>query len=949
MDNRYLRLKRALRHHFPEQRLIDDPLLCSAYGSDASFYRLVPQLVVRINSEEEVIALLRQTRQHQTAITFRAAGTSLSGQAVSDSVLAVLEGDHWREYEVLDNGAAIRLQSGIIGAQANRYLQPYGRKIGPDPASISSCKIGGIAANNASGMCCGVDQNSYKTLQSMRLILADGTLLDTADQHSRRAFFEQHEPLLEALSQLAHRTRRNHPLAERIRHKYRIKNTTGYSLNALVDFVDPFEILQHLMIGSEGTLGFISEITYRTVIDHPCKASALIHFPDTVTACEAIPLLKQLSVDAVEMMDRAALRSIEGRKGMDESIRRLPQQATTLLIETRAETTAQLWQQIEAIEQALTPLQRLNPIRFTDQSHEFEQLWQIRKGLFPSVGAMRETGTTVVIEDVAFPVEHLAAGTAALQQLFQQHGYHNAILFGHALEGNLHFVITPDFGDRREVERYHAFMDAVCSMVVEQFDGSLKAEHSTGRNMAPYVELEWGAEAYQLMQQIKHLFDPDQLLNPGVILNSDPSIHIKNLKPMPQVDPLIDRCIECGFCEPICPSRNLSLTPRQRIVSLRQRASDPLSPAPDHYPWLLNETCAVDGLCATRCPVGINTGELVLQQRAQQLSQRGEQIAHAADRRLQTITQLTRTALGAVHQLSRVTGPKLIESASRGVRKLSGGTIPSWDRWTPRAAAQPAPASLPPGSRKGVYFSACVNQTMGAASGDRDEPRSLNQVIASLFQKAGMEMVLPAENSDDPGGHCCGLAFRSKGATETAQRRLKQLEEALWIASEAGELPVLCDASPCTARMVEGFERPIPLYDPVRFALEQLIPHLQQQQRVEQIALHIPCSARKQGLTPYFEQLAALCANQVMQPEEEGCCGFSGDKGFTTPELNQAALRRLKQQIPAGCGEGYSTSRTCEIGLSRHSEIPYRSLLYLVDRCFSAAAESANSRKTCEY
>jgi D-lactate dehydrogenase len=303
----------------PPGRLVRDPLRKLAYGTDASFYCLIPQIVAIVDDEVEVAALLRVCREYGAPVTFRAAGTSLSRQAVTDSVLAVL-GEGWNGIDIAADGATVRLQPGVIGSEANRHLARFGRKIGPDPASINACKIGGIAANNASGMCCGTEQNSYNTLAGIRVMLADGGTLDTRDSANRAAFARSHAPLLERLRALGERTRGDAELAARIRRKYAIKNTTGYSLNALVDFTDPFDILEHLMIGSEGTLGFISEITYHTVPEYADKASVLMLFPSVVDACASIVRLKPAPVAAAELMDRASLRSVEDKPGMPEFI-----------------------------------------------------------------------------------------------------------------------------------------------------------------------------------------------------------------------------------------------------------------------------------------------------------------------------------------------------------------------------------------------------------------------------------------------------------------------------------------------------------------------------------------------------------------------------------------------------------------------------------------------------
>ncbi len=648
--------------------------------------------------------LLRQCRMFGTPLTFRAAGTSLSGQAVTDSVLALL-GDGWNGVEISADRDTIRLKPGVLGAEANRRLAPFGRKIGPDPASINACKIGGIAANNASGMCCGTSQNSYRTLHSMRVMLADGTLLDTGDAASRSAFGIARRDLVEGLARLAERTRADAVLAERIRRKFAIKNTCGYSLNALVDFTDPIDILQHLMIGSEGTLGFISEITYRTVPEYADKASALMLFAAVVDACEAVIRLKRTPVAAVELMDRASLRSVEDKPGMPAFIRALPGEATALLVETRGASADALAANIAEITAAMAGMSPLFPISFTDQPAEYEQLWNIRKGLFPSVGAMRETGTAVIIEDIAFPIESLAAATADLQRLFAEHGYDGSIIFGHALEGNLHFVITPDLGKQDEVERYARFMDALCHLVTGRYDGALKAEHGTGRNIAPFVETEWGEQAYGLMVELKRLFDPDGLLNPGVILNDDRQIHLKNIKPMAPADPLVDTCMECGFCERMCPSQGMTLTPRQRIVGWREISrlgaagkADERAQLERLYAYQGLETCAACGLCATACPVGIETGLLTKKIRGEQQSPASRRIAGwAADHYGGALTA-ARQGLRAGALAERALGAETMESVSRTLRKISGDRFPVWNKAMPTAVSftpKPTPGRTP--------------------------------------------------------------------------------------------------------------------------------------------------------------------------------------------------------------------------------------------------------------
>lgn len=918
----------------PAERRFDDPTSTLAFGTDASFYRLIPKLVVRVESEDEVVGLIKLAQRERVPITFRAAGTSLSGQAISDSVLIVL-GDNWNGREVRGQGEQIRLQPGVIGAQANAWLAPFGRKIGPDPASINACKIGGIVANNASGMCCGTAQNTYHTLAGLRLVLADGTCLDSEDPASVAAFQKSHAPLLDALARLGRETRANTALAERIRHKYRLKNTTGLSLNALVDFDQPLDILQHLLVGSEGTLGFISAVTYDTVPDHPHKASALLVFPSVESCCRAVPILKRQPVSAVELLDRRSLRSVQDMAGMPVWVKGLSANACALLIESRAASQTLLHEQVHQVMASIAEFPLEQQVDFSEDPVVYNQLWKIRKDTFPAVGAVRQTGTTVIIEDVTFPVEQLAEGVNRLIQLFDQHRYDEAIIFGHALEGNLHFVFTQGFNSAEEVARYQAFMDDVAQLVAVEFGGSLKAEHGTGRNMAPFVALEWGHDAYQLMWQLKRLLDPNGILNPDVVLSEDPAIHLKHLKPLPAADAIVDKCIECGFCEPVCPSKGLTLSPRQRIVMWRdiqakERNGQDTRALRDTFQYQGMDTCAATGLCAQRCPVGINTGELVKKLRAQ-AAEHGKAADWLAEH-FKTAMGGARLSLTAANTARKLLGAPRLNRLSAALSKTSKGRVP---RWTP---AMPQPlrpvrvgeASNDPRPRV-VYLAACVSKVMGPAYADREQSSLLDKT-RSLLEKAGYQVVFP-ENAESL---CCGQPFASKGYPEQAEHKRQELINALLHASRGGLDPIYCDTSPCTLRLIQDLgDTRLDLYDPVRFIRTHLVDRLTFTPQDEPVAVHVTCSTQHLGESQALIDLARRCSTQVVIPEGIHCCGFAGDKGFTTPELNAHALRSLKDAVQY-CGEGISTSRTCEIGLSTHSGIDYHGLVYLVDRVTQA-------------
>ena len=990
-----------IKKFVPSDRIYTDELRTLGWGTDASFYRQIPKVVVRSEGEEQMAKIIRACNQFHLPFTFRAAGTSLSGQSVSDSVL-IVAGKHWERYEIGPDQETIRLQPGIVGARVNELLKPYGRVFPPDPASIGSAMVGGIVINNASGMNCGVHANSDRMMVSARLILTDGTVVDTGDEKSKELFRKSHPEFIKKIEDLRDRVRADQELADRIRLKYSIKNVTGLNIRPLLAYDDPFDIMAHCMVGSEGTLAFLSEVTMKTLHDYPFKASAMVYFMTMKESCEAVVAMKKLKagdedlkmsaenlmVKSAEMLDYKSLSSVDDpvylqyQKDVDAG--KIPgvepgdyHNLTAILTETKAVTHEQLLEKIDKIKECLSQFSLYIPAEFTEDPAVYGKYWAIRSGIFPSVGGTRPVGTSCLIEDVAFHIEDLPEATVKLQKLIADHGYSDACIYGHAFEGNYHFILNQSFKSESEVKRYEEMMRDVARLVVEEYDGSLKAEHGTGRNMAPFVKYEWRDKAYEVMKELKAIFDPEGLLNQGVIFNDDPECFIKCLKPLPVLDFDFDKvpdggkylmdpslstaretieqvkrankCIECGFCEVNCMSCGLTLSSRMRIAvqreirELESTGADPERAARlrKQYKYYGDQTCATDGLCSTSCPMKINTGELthLIRQMDMNNNKLGYKVGEFAANHMAGIKSGLRVVLDVAHLGHITLGPTLMTSICRGMNKMG---MPLWTTAMPKKHRQPKKSdltqfiiqkSIPKHEEehsplKVVYFPSCINQTMGQSKRDGKIHDLVDEVI-QLMAKAGYEVIFP-EGMEKM---CCGQIWESKGMLDIADRKSAELEEALWKASEQGKYPVLCAQSPCLHRMKKVMKK-MKLYEPAEFIMEYLVPRLDFHPIDRHIALHLTCSTRQMGVDKDMIALAKLCSTNVFLPEGVGCCGFAGDRGFTFPELNKYGLRKLRPQIEKNHIEvGYSNSRTCEIGLETNTGIPYMSIVYLVNEC----------------
>ncbi len=912
-----------------------------AFASDASHFYLIPQAILQPNCIEEIQKIFEYSHQNNIHITFRAGGTSLSGQGVTDGILVDLS-NYWRKVLPENNGETIRIEPSVIGANVNIALKKYGRKIGPDPASINACMMGGILSNNSSGMCCGVVQNAYHTLKYITFVLPNGQIFNTEKAEDYFRFETEASEIANGLRKLRAEVLENTALVTKIRKKYKQKNTVGYGMNAFVDYEHPLDILAHLIIGGEGTLAFIAEAVMNTVPDLPHKMTAMLYFESPEIACNAIADLIKTGAAALEFMDRASLRSVENMPGVPAFFKDLSATTASILCEFQETTAEKLVEKYEKAKNTFAKLPLIIEPNFTQNPIEQALMWKIRKGMYPSVAGMRAKGTSALMEDFTFPVERLGEAVVDVQKLFDKYNYENGIIFGHAKDGNLHFVISQSYATQIDIDHYERFNDDLFDLVLNKYDGALKAEHSSGRAVSAYIETEWGTEAYQIMKKLKNLLDPTNLLNPGIIITEDKLTHVHNLKVMPIVEEEVDKCIECGFCEQSCPSRDVTLTPRRRIGV--RRAIKRLDEAGDTITRdaLLKDfdfdglaTCAVDGLCATNCPVDINTGDLVKRLRRENHSAFENKVALKVAENFPFAENTTRFALKTGFLLNRIFGENFMKNFTNTIKNV----VPSFPLWTNQIVISDLgfgisdPSVRHPTSdiRNGkvVYFSSCISRMMG---GD------IINTFLSVCQKANIEVIMPQQGN----GSCCGQIFSSKGYTDAYSFTANQTIEKLWMDSNSGKIPIVMDVTSCTQTLktcrytltVENkakFDK-MTFFDAIDFAADKLLPNLTISKPKDKIVFHPVCSVHKMGSMPKLQLIGKACAKEADIPAFAGCCGMSGDKGFFYPELTKSATKIEANEVNLTDYDGYySSSKTCEMAMSEAVGKNYESILKLLD------------------
>jgi D-lactate dehydrogenase len=912
------------------------------YASDASPYRLVPQVIALPRTTDDIIKLFRFCRETGRHATFRAAGTSLNGQSQSDDILIDVR-RHWYGATVEDDGRRVRARPGMILGHINSLLQRHGRRVGPDPASSHACTIGGVIANNSGGMRCTVQKDAYHTVSELTFVTPSGALIDTSRPDAEKDFALAEPQLAEGLLELRRELLADPLLADRMRRKYAIRNTHGLRLCALLDGETPLAIFRRLLVGSEGTLAFIAEAVLETIPAPRVTSVAWIPVPTIDEAIALVPGLVNLGASAVELMVAPALTAA-GHAFADTPCywRTLDPKAAALLVEIGAENSGSLEATQHQVLELVSAARLIKPVEFTSVAEAIELAWHVREGLLGLVGKNRPEGSTLITEDVCFPPERLAQGAHDVQELLAKHGFIPGVA-GHAAHGNLHFTLVADLGGTDGLSRYSAFMDELVDLVVRKHDGSLKAEHGTGRNMAPFVASEWGEKATAMMWRIKRLADPHGILAPDVILTNNPSLHLEKLKSFPQIESVTgsSQCIECGFCEPVCPSRNVTMTPRQRIVLRREMArqkadSAMLAQLQLEYQYDGIETCAGDGTCAIPCPIGINTGALIKQLRALENGLGAEAVALRLAQHWKTVEALSRVSLWGAHAFSSVFGVKPLTALAAAARRVvSPDLMPAVPGPMPRAASR-----LPKTERHGaaaVYFCACINRMFGRDPAKPSSP-SLAETFVSLSRRAGKPLWIPP----DVAGLCCSTPWKSKAYGQGHKYMAQAVADALWRWSDGGALPIVVDAASCTlglkedvATLLEGEKKEqyesLQIIDSIAWCRD-LLANLVIARTLRRVAVHPTCSTTHLGLAGALKQIAARLADEVEVPVGTTCCGTAGDRGLLHPELVVSATREVRAVLDRQPCDAYlSANRTCEMGLRHATGRPYESFVFLLE------------------
>lgn len=889
-----------LRHLLGTDKVRDDQATLTAYAVDASMYKIVPKAVVLAESEADIQRTVDYAVRTGVPLTPRAAGTNLTGSAIGPGIILDISRLN-RILEINPEEKWARVQPGIVFAELNKRLSRYGLLFGPDPSSGDMCKLGGMLANNSAGPHTLRYGSVKDNVHALRIYLQTSGWLEArpfALSDPALAKVLAAHPPLEGILGLV----REHADLIRTRRPVVSKNSCGYNLFGLVDGLDRnlFD-LPKLFIGSEGTLGVISEATLRLVERPRGTTTALIHFRYLEEVGEAVSQLLALSPSALEVMDANTLNLI----GRDQH--GIPADAAaTLLAEfdemdseenhpkDRGRTLTAICRRYRL---AAEPALAFDP-------EQRDLLWKARKALYPTLYRYSHNKKPInFVDDVVVRAERIGELIRYLEEYFGGQGIPVAI-FGHIGNGNAHIVPLLDVNDPRDFNRMVEGYHAVHEIVLTRFQGSICGEHGDGRVRAEYVRRMFGDDLYALFVRIKQALDPAGVMNPGVKISEAPfTDHIDYTR-------LSKACATCGKCNSVCPVYDVF-----QSEDMSSRGWFEIVTAKD-YSYLNSkrvvEACLNCKSCRTICPADVDVAGLILQRRAEHPNRMaGLMFAlHARPRLFDPLLKLA----ARTQWLWDRPGPRIwLERLTRPLMRRIAETarIPH-DMVLPRLAVRHLRERYPELVKKAAspdrgavaYFHGCAANYFDDGVGD---------AVIAVLRRLGMEPALPPQR-------CSGTPIETYGHVGL----VKEGARANLAALEPYEIVVTGCAS-CTlmlkdyVRLFEG--------EPEREAAQRLAERVKHISEVaamfplhapssrtamapQRVTYHASCHLRAAGVTSAPRRvLASLPGFQFVEMQDaDRCAGGAGTYIVKDYDTSQRIFQRKRVAIEESGAEIVATS-----------------------------------------
>ncbi len=509
--------------------LLEDEESRARFATDESIYFVMPQAVAVPQSTADLAAILRFAERHGVAVTARAGGTSLAGQAVGPGIILDLSRQFERILRVDAAAGSVEVEPGVVLGDLNAALAPHGKQFGPDPSSFESCRVGGMVGNNASGVHHRMWGAVVDNVLSLTLLLTNGEVIRTGpvDLHSRGygelcAKDTLEGRLYREVPSVIRRSRAGEkPTWPKVE-----KSSSGYRLDKALEG-STFD-LGKLICGSEGTLAIVLAATLR-IVDRPgAKGLLVLYFKSLKDAARGVVEAVATGASAVEMIDERVVEALRERAPKDAA-RFKPDTRAALFVEYLGKDGPEVEARMEA---GWRRLREGTGLAVDDQATTdpatMEDLWRIRRGVEPLLSEMGGSRVPVgFVEDTAVPLERLAEHVEALYAIFERHGL-RAAAYGHAATGHLH--IRPFLDLRNASDR--ATMREVAAEVfshTRRLGGTMSGEHGDGLVRSEFLASFFG-DAFEAMVEIKRLFDPKGILNPGKKTQAAPGQIVRDLR-----------------------------------------------------------------------------------------------------------------------------------------------------------------------------------------------------------------------------------------------------------------------------------------------------------------------------------------------------------------------------------------------------------------------------------